>query len=82
MPPVAQVLLEPNSTPTQHLSHPLPGTGTCRAGPGEAPWAGLGPECPAQAPGSVEFPGSPFSPDTYLVLAIPAHDQVVPVSAS
>lgn len=26
--------------------------------------------------------GAPSSPDTYLVLVIPAHDQVVPVSAS
>lgn len=73
---MAQVLPGPDSAPYRLL-----GTGTRRAGPGEAPQAraGLGPDCPTQAPGSVEFPGSPSGPDTYLVLAIPAHDQVVPV---
>lgn len=62
----------PIPPPTQGLSCCLPGTWSRQAGPR--------PECPAQAPGSVEFLGFPSG--TYLVLATPAHDQVVPVSVS
>lgn len=47
-------------------------------GPSNAPRAGH-PECPAQAASWASR--VPFQPDAYLVLAVPAHDQVILVTA-
>lgn len=67
-------LLHPSALPVV-----LWGLGLSPVGPINAPRAGQGPEYPAQAASWASQ--VPFQPDAYLVLAVPAHDQVILVTA-
>lgn len=80
LPVIIQVVLGPRLPPPRQCSSCGPlGTGAQPGWPHNAPRAGQGPECPAQATRWASW--VPFQPDAYLVLAVPAHNQVILVTA-